>query len=203
MKTKALIHIVDDDASFRAAVSRLLRTLGYSVLAYATAEEFLSTSIEGRGCILLDVRMPGLSGLQVQDHLVSRAEALPIIFITGHGDIPMSVRAIKAGADNFLTKPVPRDALVAAIQAALAKFDETRADRQYAHDVRQRFQRLTPREVEVFERVVAGKLNREVATELGTTERTVKAHRHQVMAKMSAASLAELVNMARLIERSG
>lgn len=202
MHQHATVHVVDDDEPYRTAVSRLLRTQGYQIMAYASAEDFLKTKPERPGCVLLDVRMSGLSGLQLQERFVAIDTSLPIIFVTGHGDIPMSVRAIKAGAEDFLVKPVPLPELKAAIERALQRQEKTLAALEHLKKIRARRARLTPREAEVFTRVVAGKLNREIAEELGTAERTVKAHRHQVMEKMEASSLAELVSMARLMEES-
>lgn len=192
----ATIHIVDDDAAFRKAISRLLAAHGYQVAIYESAEKFLAATVSGRGCLLLDVRMPGLSGLQAQAHLSRRGDLLPIIFLTGHGDIPMSVCAIKAGAMDFLTKPVHGQDLVAAIEAGLAQYDRLSQQHGQLLELKGRYASLTPREKEVFKEVVAGKLNRLIAAQLGTTERTVKAHRQRVMEKMEALSVADLVHMA-------
>ena len=197
MTIKTVIHIVDDDKSFRTAITRLLVAHGYMVTTYGSAEEYLSTKVVDRGCLLLDVRMPGISGLQAQAKLVERSHSLPIVFVTGHGDIPMSVRAMKEGAENFLTKPITSTRLLTAIESALKRYDETWMQKRSLSELHERFSRLTPREVEVFRAVVSGKLNKVVADELGTVERTIKAHRHQVMEKMQAASLAELVGFAR------
>lgn len=196
----ATIHIVDDDASFRKAISRLLGVNGYHTVEHSSAEDFLAAAPTGRLCVLLDVRMPGLSGLQAQEVLSSLEGDVPIIFVTGHGDIPMSVRAIKAGAEDFLTKPIPGDRLLGAIEAALTRYDAAYQKRAQLRNLRERFKLLTAREVQVFNLVVAGKLNREIANELGTTERTIKAHRHQAMEKMGAESLAELVTMAQRLQ---
>lgn len=190
------IHIVDDDEALRKAISRLLTAHGYEVAVYESAEKFLASSIGGRACLLLDVRMPGLSGLQAQAHLAQRGDLLPVIFLTGHGDIPMSVHAIKAGAQDFLTKPVPARELIAAIEAGLAQYDRLSEQHSQTFQLKQRYATLTPREREVFKEVATGKLNKVIAAELGTVERTVKAHRQRVMEKMDAASLADLVQMA-------
>ncbi|MCC4114783.1 response regulator [Aromatoleum toluclasticum] len=191
------IHIVDDDAAFLKAVSRLLTAHGYKIAAYASAEEFLATDIAaGRGCMILDVRMSGISGLQTQARLVERGDLLPIIFLTGHGDIPMSVRAIKDGAVDFLTKPVLAKDLMASIDAALAQYDRAWSQHRHAAELKARYASLTAREKEVFGEIVAGKLNRVIASDLGTVERTIKAHRQKIMEKMCAASLADLVQMA-------
>jgi FixJ family two-component response regulator len=191
------VHVVDDDDSLRTAVLRLLGAAGHEVRGYPSAGEFLlAVTANLRGCVVLDVRMPGPSGLDLQASLREREGAFPIIFLTGHGDIPMSVRAMKAGAVDFLTKPVEREALLAAVQNALARDAENRAVRNTANALHSRYETLTPRERAVFALVVAGKLNKHVAAELGVSERTVKAHRAQVMEKMHVRSLAELVHMA-------
>jgi FixJ family two-component response regulator len=176
------IHVVDDDDSLRTAVMRLLRAAGYEVRGYPSAGEFLLARTPGtRGCVILDVCMPGPSGLDLQAALGERDDALPIIFLTGQGDIPMSVRAMKAGAVDFLTKPVEREALLSAVQNALVRDAENRAVRSRATALHSCYQTLTLRERAVFALVVAGKLNKHVATELGISERTVKAHRAAVM----------------------
>jgi FixJ family two-component response regulator len=199
---KPIVHVVDDDDSLRKAVTRLLGAAGYEVRAYASAGEFALASRERsrRGCVLLDVRMPGPSGLDLQEALASEEEPLPVIFLTGHGDIPTSVRAMKAGAVDFLTKPVKREALLSAIRAALAYDAQLHTSREQLRDLRTRFAKLTPRERDVFELVIAGRLNKQIAAELGIAERTVKAHRGQVMAKMRVTSLAELVHLADKIQ---
>jgi len=198
MSTEApVIHVVDDDTSVRTALGRLLRAAGYQVCVYESASHLLEQlPAAERGCLLLDVRMPGLSGPQLQDVLAKMGFALPIIFLTGHGDIPMSVRAIKAGAEDFLSKPVSKKVLLEAVDRALRRYDET-----HAHDVQMSLYRdllssLTPREREVFGLVVRGKLNKQIAHELGTSERTIKAHRHNIMQKFKVKSLAELVSIA-------
>lgn len=193
-----IIHVVDDDDSLRKAVTRLLRAAGYDVRAYASAGDFALASREKnrRGCVLLDVRMPGPSGLDLQEVLAKEDEPLPIIFLTAHGDVPTSVRAMKAGAVDFLTKPIKRDVLLSAIRSALARDLRLHTSHEQRRDLRMRFAKLTPREREVFELVVAGRLNKQIAAELGMAERTVKAHRGQVMAKMQVTSLAELVHLA-------
>jgi FixJ family two-component response regulator len=193
-----IVHVVDDDDSVRTAVVRLLQAAGYEARGYASAGEFLlgRSDRNAPGCAVLDVRMPGPSGLDLQEALARLEAPLPIVFLTGHGDIPMSVRAMKAGAVDFLTKPVSREALLGAVRTALARDAETRAARARVHALRARYERLTPREREVFTGVVAGKLNKQIAADLGTAERTIKAHRAQVMEKMQVASVAELVHIA-------
>ena len=192
-----VIHIVDDDASFRTAIGRLLRASGYEVALYESAHLLLKKlpSMEP-GCILLDVRMPDLSGPELQARLVELGNALPIIFLTGHGDIPMSVRAIKTGAEDFLSKPVPKKTLLEAIERALARYEDGREQRERLDALRTLVATFTPREREVFALVVRGKLNKQIAFELGTSERTIKAHRHNIMQKLQVHSLAEAVSIA-------
>lgn len=193
-----IVYFVDDDEALRTAVTRLLRTAGHHVRAYASAAEFLLARDGAlRGCILMDVRMPGgPSGLEVHVSLVRQAEMLPVIFLTGHGDIPMSVRAIKAGAFDFLTKPVQRETLLATVEAALAKEAETWRAGERQRELAKRLATLTPCEREVYRRVIAGQPNKQITAEVGAAERTVKAHRARVMQKMGAQSLAELVHIA-------
>jgi FixJ family two-component response regulator len=192
-----VVHVVDDDASFRSAVSRLLRACGYQVALYASANQLIENlPSPERGCILLDVRMPGLSGPQLQDMLARIDYGVPIVFMTGHGDLPTSVRAIKAGAEDFLAKPVAKTTLIEAIERALKRYDETHERDVRLHSLRELLTTLTPREREVFGFVVRGKLNKQIAHELGTSERTIKAHRHNIMHKLKVRSLAELVSMA-------
>jgi FixJ family two-component response regulator len=197
-----LIHLVDDDASFRTATRRLLEACGYRVALYESAGQLLAGLADGAGCILLDVQMAGLSGPQLQSRLADLGHRLPIIFITGHGDIPTSVQAIKAGADDFLTKPVAKAKLLAAIERALTRDAQRRAQDHELAALRSRLARLTPRESEVFALVVRGKLNKQIAGELGTSERTIKAHRQKVMEKCEAQSLAELVRLAERLQGS-
>jgi len=192
-----IIHVVDDDESLRTAVTRMLRAAGYEVRSYPSAGEFLlARPTDTQGCVVLDVQMPGPSGLDLQEALGSLNHTLPIIFLTGQGDILMSVRAMKAGAVDFLTKPVHRNALLSAVENALARDEKSRKAQEGTDALRARFESLTPRERAVFTLVAAGKLNKHIATELGTSERTVKAHRAQVMDKMQVTSLAELVHVA-------
>src|SRR6476661_2925671 len=188
------VHVVDDDEDVRVGTARLLSTAGYIVRTYASASEFLDQMPTANpGCVLLDVQLPGPSGLELQEMLVRTAEVLPIIFVTAHGDIPMSVRAIQAGAVDFLTKPVPRDVLLIAVERAMAREAEERAAREHLRGIQARYERLTPREREVFAHLIAGQLNKQVAFNLGTSERTIKAHRHAIMQKLEAESVADLV----------
>ncbi|QDW38738.1 response regulator transcription factor [Bradyrhizobium sp. KBS0727] len=191
------IHIVDDDASFRSAVSRLLKVSGYDVAEYDSAAGFLRAVADARpGCLLLDVEMPSFTGLQLQEELTKLAHDWPIIFMTGHGDIPTSVRAIKAGADDFLAKPVSRKTLLQAIEAAMARYAKIWESRDQLNTFRALIASLTPREAEVFLQMVRGKLNKQIAHSLGTSERTIKAHRHMVMQKLQVQSFAEAVSIA-------
>jgi FixJ family two-component response regulator len=194
---QAVIHVVDDDAGFRTAIARLLGVSGYRVTLYESASQALNTlPSDQRGCILLDVRMPGLSGMQLQKHLTRLQNPLPIIFLTGHGDIMTSVLAIKAGAEDFLTKPVTKKTLLNVIERALAHYDDLSDRTTYTKSLRTLFESLSEREREVFMLVVRGQLNKQIAHRLGIAERTVKAHRHNVMEKMRASSVAELVSIA-------
>ncbi len=193
-----IIHVVDDDPSFRAAVTRLLRAAKYEVRGYASASEFLdSDPCAEPGCILLDLQMPGVSGLDLQQAVARMEERLPIIFLTGHGDIPASVSAMKAGAVDFLTKPVRREALLAAVQTALGVDAKGRAARAVLRESQSRYNSLTPREREVLAHVVSGKLNKQIASDLSTAERTIKAHRAAIMEKLRVQSVAELVRLAQ------
>jgi FixJ family two-component response regulator len=195
------VHVVDDDASFRVAIERRLKRAGYNVATYATAEQLLDRlpSNDTPGCILLDVQIPGLTGPELQERLGQLGSALPIVFLTGHGDIPTSVRAIKAGAEDFLTKPVSSEDLLHAIEKALAHHEALLDQREKLDAIRDHIASLTPREREVFNLVVRGKINKQIAFALGTTERTIKAHRHSVMEKMQVQSLAELVSIAERV----
>jgi FixJ family two-component response regulator len=193
-----IIRLVDDDPSFRKAVMRLLRAAKYEVRAYASASEFLdSAAPDLPGCILLDLAMPGLSGLDLQQAIASMSEPLPIIFLTGNGDIPASVRALKAGAVDFLTKPVEQANLLRAIEVALEQDKVARLSRATLRDLQERYQTLTPREREVLAHVLSGKLNKQIGFDLGTTERTIKAHRASIMQKLGMQSVAELVRFGQ------
>jgi RNA polymerase sigma factor (sigma-70 family) len=193
-----LVHVIDDDASFRTAIERRLKIAGYDVATYSSAQQLLDhlPDVERPGCILLDVQMPGLSGLDLQSRLIERGSILPIIFVTGYADTPATVRAIKAGAEDFLTKPASSGQLIDAIERAMARYESSRHQRNEINSFRGLLATLTPRERQVFNLIVRGRINKQIAHELGTTERTVKAHRHQVMEKMQVHSLAELVSNA-------
>ena len=196
-ETDAMVFVVDDDAPMRQSLKNLIRSVGLRVELFASAQEFLrSKRPDLPSCLVLDVRLPGLSGLDLQRRTTDAGMEIPIIFITGHGDIPMSVRAMKAGAVEFLTKPFRDQDLLDAIQQALERDRKAHDQRAALEELRRRFASLTPREREVMKHVVAGLLNKQIGAELGSSETTVKIQRHQVMEKMGADSLPELVRMA-------
>jgi FixJ family two-component response regulator len=193
-----IVYVVDDDASFRKAVSRLLRTAGLEVEALASAKEFLEHPMADRpSCLILDVRMPGPSGMDLQSALQEARRDIPIVFMTGHGDVSTSVRAMKSGAVDFLEKPFRAPELLACVQRGLARSEQSRAERAERAAIERRFATLTSRERDVLRLVVTGLLNKQIAGELGIAEKTVKIHRGQVMHKMEAGSVAELVPMAQ------
>jgi FixJ family two-component response regulator len=199
MNETPLIHVVDDDEPLRTSLLRLLKAAGYEARGYGSSGEFLLEPPADRpGCVLLDLRMPGPSGLELQAALRRRGVALPVIFLTGHGDVASSVRAMQAGAVDFLTKPVKRETLFAALRRALERDAQDRSTREEANRLRDRFAALTPREREVVDAIAGGKLNKQVGHDLGMAERTVKLHRARAMEKLGVGSAAEL---GRLAER--
>jgi FixJ family two-component response regulator len=192
-----IVHIVDDDSSFRTSVQRLVELSGYRAVGYESGADLLARlPKEEPGCILLDLNMPGLDGLELQDRLARTVPLLPVVFLTGYGSISSTVRAMKAGADDFLEKSAPSSDLLAAIEAAMRRYEQRAAEHERATILRARVASLTKRESIVFDLIVRGKRNKQVAYELGTTERTVKAHRHSIMEKLGAHSLAEAVSIA-------
>lgn len=191
------VHVVDDDGSWRTSVQRLMSAAGYRVALYESAERFLETAVpDSPGCLLLDVRMPGLSGLQLQQHLADVRRRVSVIFVSGHGDIPMAVLAMKSGAEDFLTKPVDTEVLLGAVERAITRDRDERSQRELLDGLRSRVAGMTPSERRVFDLVVRGRLNKQIAAELGSTERTVKWHRHNLMQRLQVQSLAELVSVA-------
>lgn len=195
------VFVIDDDASVLKSLSRLLRSLGFEVEAFASAELFLERDpYDGVGCIILDIRMPGLDGLTLQDQLAKAVYCMPIIFITGHGDIPMSVRAMKKGAVDFLPKPFDDGELLQAVRRAIEKDIQARAERAEVEQVLERLKLLTPREHEILRYIISGMLNKQVGFKLGIAEKTVKIHRGRIMEKLHVSSVADLV---RLAEKAG
>jgi FixJ family two-component response regulator len=204
LREPAVVHVVDDDVSQRTALLRLLGAAGFETRGYASAGEFLLHPVpDNHGCVLLDVRMPGPSGLDLQDALRRQGVTIPVIFLTGHANVDSAVRALKAGAVDFLSKPVDRDELFEAIRRALELDARRRAEIDEAAELRARFATLTPRERDVLDRIVAGKLNKQIADDLGVAERTVKAERAQVMQKIGASSPAELGALAERVRKLG
>ncbi len=193
----ALVFVVDDDDSVRKALARLMRSVGLNVETFGSANEYLAREPHpGPACVILDVRMPGLSGLDLQKELAASGSTLSVIFMTGHGTVPMSVQAMKAGAMEFLEKPIDDQTLIDAVHEALKKNQQARQKKAELKEIHERVNSLTSREREVFGLIVSGKLNKQIAFELGTSEKTVKAQRAQVMKKMHADSLADLVRLA-------
>ena len=199
-----IVFVVDDDPSVRRSIERLIQSIGLEVQTFQSAREFLQRARpEGPACLVLDVRLPGLSGLDLQRELTNRGIQLPIIFITAHGDIPMTVRAMKGGAVEFLTKPFRTRHLLGAIRAAIERDRDTLKQRSEVAQLRNRYDLLTPREREVLAFLVVGLLNKQIAGELVTTERTIKFHRAHIMQKMRAESIADLVRMAQKLGLTG
>lgn len=197
------VFIVDDDPAVLKSLSRLLRATRFTVLTFGSPQEFLERhDPHTSGCLVLDVEMPGLNGLELQEALRVKGSAIPIIFLTGHGDIPMSVKAMKGGASDFLTKPVHDNDLLKAVEAALEKDRNERQSRAELHDIQERLATLTPREREVLTHVVTGQLNKQIAYDLGTVEQTIKVHRARVMEKMKVNSVAELVRVTERLKKT-
>lgn len=196
-KVTDVVYVVDDDSSVRRSLERLFRSVGHECVSFSSAREFLGSKRgDAPACLVLDVRLPGLSGLDLQRQMAEADVLIPIVFLTGHGDVPLSVRAMKAGAVDFLTKPFHEQELLDAVQSALDRDRASKRQQSETSTLRQRYATLSPREREVFSLIVTGRLNKQAAAELGTSERTIKAHRHQVMEKMQAESPAELGAMA-------
>jgi len=197
----ATVFVVDDDLSIRRSLTHLFGATGLNVAVFASAQEFLERyNPSASGCLVLDLAMPGLNGLELQEMLAARGSRLPIIFLTGHGDLPSGLKALKSGAADFLTKPVDATDLIDAVRGAIEKDRIARQVNAEVAEIRQRFATLTPREHEVLCHVISGKLNKQIAAQLGTVEKTIKVHRARVMVKIKAGSLAELI---RLAERAG
>jgi FixJ family two-component response regulator len=192
-----VVFVVDDDAAFLTSAERLLRAAGYAVACFASAAEFLAQRAPcAAGCVVADLDMPGMDGLALQTALAASDAPLPVVFLTGRGDIPTSVRAMRSGAEDFLTKTAPKQALLAAIERALARDARERSDRARRQELQARFERLTPREREVLTQVLRGRLNKQIAADLGIDERSVKRHRTSLMSKIEVRSVAELARLA-------
>jgi FixJ family two-component response regulator len=198
MNARPVVHVVDDDAGFRKSVTRLLRLSGYETANYESGNELLAHLAEcGPGCILLDLNMPQLNGLQFQERLAEMDTGLPIVFLTGRGDVQSSVKALKSGAEDFLCKPAGKAELLEALDRAIRRNQKFLEDREQLSGLQARFDALTPREKQVYHLVVAGRLNKQIAYELNTTERTIKAHRQKVMHKLQTRSIVELLAFAK------
>jgi FixJ family two-component response regulator len=196
MSARPIVHVVDDDEKMRTSLGRLLEAAGHATALYDSADAFLEAEPCGPGCLLLDLQMPGKSGVELQEQLAAGASHLPVVFLTGHGDIPTTVKAMRLGAVDFLTKPANAPALLGAISRALARDAEQRASFERLTTLRERYETLTPAERVVLSMVVSGRLNKQIAYDLGRAERTVKAHRSRVMEKLRANSVADLVRIA-------
>lgn len=198
-----MVYIVEDDASTRKALSRLIRSIGYEAEAFVSADDFLSCECTtGPCCLVLDLQMPGLNGLELQERLAERGSTVPIIFVTGHASVPVSVQAMKAGAVEFLEKPYDADTLINAIHSSIEGAKIQTEERKVLEDLQNREARMTPREHEVFGLVVSGLLNKQIARQLGISEKTVKVHRARVMEKMEVRTLAKLVHLAEKLVKS-
>jgi FixJ family two-component response regulator len=191
-----VVHVVDDDASFLVALARLLKAAGYTVRTYASAADFLAKLGDGPGCVVTDLRMPGMGGLDLQQALMCGANVLPLVFLSGEGDIPTSVQAMRHGAEDFLTKHAPKEAIFAAVDRAIARDARQRAEGAHLHALRARFDALTSRELEILRHVVAGQINKQIAADLGISDRTVKFHRTAITTKLQVHSAAELTRLA-------
>lgn len=196
-ETLPVVHVVDDDASFLVALARLLKASGFVVRTYATAADFLEKLDDGAGCVITDLRMPGMDGLDLQQALVRRTNLLPVVFLTGEGDIPTTVQAMRQGAEDFLTKRAPKEDLLAAVERAIARDASLRVEHTRRLALRARFSTLTSRELEILRYVVNGRLNKQIAADLGINERTVKLHRTAITTKLQVHAVAELTRLAQ------
>lgn len=198
------VYVIDDDEALRIALDRLFRSVGYRTRIFANANDFLVADVaKTAGCLVLDIRLPGSSGLEFQEQLTRAGVAMPVILMTGHGDIPMTVRGMKGGAVDFLPKPFREQDMLDAVSAALTRDAVTRAERSQIYDIKVRFEGLTPRELEIMNRVAAGKMNKQIAFDLDLAEITVKIHRSNAMKKLGARTLAEFVNMTQVLKHAG
>ena len=194
-----VVHVVDDDASFLVALARLLKASGYAVQTYASATDFLARLGDGAGCVITDLRMPGMDGLDLQQALARGVNMAPVVFLSGAGDIPTTVQAMRQGAEDFLTKDAPKEAIFAAVDRAIARDARQRAENAHRHALRARFDALTSRELEILRHVVAGQMNKQIAADLGINERTVKLHRTAITTKLEVHSVAELTRVAQAV----
>jgi two-component system response regulator FixJ len=191
-----VVHVVDDDTSFLVALARLLKASGYTVRTYASAADCLAKLDDGAGCVVTDLRMPGIDGLDLQQALMRGTNILPVVFLSGEGDIPTTVQAMREGAEDFLTKRAPKEAIFAAVDRAIARDARQRAEGAHLHALRARFDALTSRELDILRHVVAGQINKQIAADLGISERTVKFHRTAITTKLQVHSAAELTRLA-------
>lgn len=198
-ETMPVVHVVDDDVSFLLALARLLKAAGYTVQTYASAAEFLAQLGEGTGCVVTDLRMPGMDGMDLQQALMRAVNVLPVVFLTGEGDIPTTVQAMRQGAEDFLTKRAPKEDIFAAVDRAIARDARQRTEGAHLYALRARFDTLTSREQGVLRHVVAGRRNKQIAADLGIGERMVKLHRTAITTKLQVASVAELTRLAQAV----